>query len=164
VRISLDDISLFIQCPRYYFLLKKESYVFPSSRRLSIIERMIARAYTRRTDYETKSEWRSIVGWVDKEVFKDVDIADEKAFEAARKLSESVLLFLQKWYEFDYIRSSAPAYVGIPVCYDFGDVIVESRVPLIQMEDVPVITYIDEIDYDELRIYTISKQWAGHRC
>jgi hypothetical protein len=160
MRLTLDEVANFSKCPRYYQNLK--GYVLPKSRRLSIIEKVMRRAYTRRTEYEKKSEWKSITGWIDREVFKDVDIDDEESFQAARKFSESILTFVQKWYEFDYIRSTVPSYIDIPVGYDFVSHIVVGEIPLIHVHETPMITYIDELDYDSLKIYNNIKvmSWA----
>ena len=161
MRLTLDDISSFSRCPRYYQNLK--GYIFPKSRRQSIIEKVIRRAYTRRTEYEKKSEWKSVIGWIDREVFRDVDVENEESFRAARGLSESILVFIQKWYEFDYIRNTDPSYLDVPVTYDFVSHIVVGTIPLVHVQETPVITYIDELDYDSLKIYNDIKVmgWAG---
>jgi hypothetical protein len=44
------------------------------------------------------------MGWVDRIVFKGVDISDKNAFVAARKTSENIIGFLYKWYKRHYLK------------------------------------------------------------
>jgi hypothetical protein len=152
VRITLENIYSFSLCPRYYKYSKQSLY--PRSKRLSIVDKVIRRAYARQIEYGRQSQWKSIVGWIDKEVFKDVDINNEQSFFSARKLSENILVFIQKWYQFDYLRNDNPSYIDIPVSYDFGSNVVVDTIPIVQIkQDTPFITYIDELEYDNLKIY-----------
>lgn len=161
MRLSLDDISIFSKCPRYFRLLES-GYITPISLRLSIVEKIIKKAYIRRTEYEKKTEWKTIVNWVDRSVFKNVDIENDESFKGARKLSESVLVFIRKWYEFDYIRNVHTSYVDVPVTYDFGSNLVVGRVPLVHVGDKLIISYIDEVETNEFKIYNNIKVmgWA----
>ena len=162
MRLSLEkDIAYFSKCPQLY-TFSKTKILSPPSMRLSIIERVIKKAYIRRTDYEKKTEWRSIVGWIDKEVFANVDIENEEAFNAGRKLAENILTFVQKWYEFDYIRDTATSYINVPVIYDFVNSIVLGNIPILQVSDIPTIIYIDELEYDNFKIYNniVAMGWA----
>lgn len=163
MRLSLEkDIAYFSKCPKFFDFSKTK--ILPSSSFcLSIIEKVIKRAYIKRTDYEKKTEWRTIVGWIDKEVFRNVDVENEEAFDAGRKLSENILTFVQKWYEFDYIRDTAASYVNVPVVYDFVTSIVYGNVPILQIDgDIPTIIYIDELEHDNFKIYNniVAMAWA----
>jgi CRISPR/Cas system-associated exonuclease Cas4 (RecB family) len=161
VRLSLDDIYTFSLCPRFYRYV--QTYVQPKSKKVSIIEKIMRRAYTRRTEYEKKSEWKSVLGWIDKEVFKNVDIDNTESFLAARKMSENILIFIQKWYEQDYIRSSGASYIDVRVAYDFGTNVVVGYIPIVEAKQIPLITYVDDIEYDPLKIYNNIKvmAWAS---
>jgi hypothetical protein len=156
--LTFDDISSFSKCPLYREKSKK--YLFPKPLRLSIVEKVIRKAYIRRTEYEKKAEWKVILSWVDREVFKDVDVSNDEALEAGRKLSESILIFIQKWYQFDYLRTDAPSYPDVPIFYDFGRVLVKGKIPLLTIGDIPLITYIDETDIDNLEVYRDIKVMA----
>lgn len=162
MRLSLEkDIAYFSKCPQF-FTFSQTKRLPPPSLRLSIIEKVIKRAYIKRTDYEKKTEWRSIVGWIDKEVFRNVDVENEESFNAGRKLAENILTFIQKWYEFDYIRDPAASYVNVPVVYDFVTSIVYGNIPILQVADIPTIIYIDEFEYDSFKIYNsiTAMGWA----
>lgn len=162
MRISLDDIQTFSFCPRYYKYSKNS--VTSKSKKLSIIDKVIRRAYLRKAEYNRHSQWKSILGWIDKEVYRNVDMDNEDSFFAARKLSENILVFVQKWYQFDYIRNDNPTYVDIFVSYDFVTNVVYGEIPIIEIsEDKPTIKYIDELEYDNLKIYNDIKVmgWAA---
>ena len=162
MRISFDDIKTFSLCPRY--LKYSKSSIQTQSRKLSIINKTIRKAYARQAEYNRPSQWKSVIGWMDKEVYKDADMDNEDSFFAAHKLAEDILVFIQKWYEFDYLRNEYPTYIDLPVSYDFGSNIVYGEIPIVQiLENKPIIKYIDEFEYDNLRIYNDIKimGWAS---
>jgi len=163
VKLTLEnDIYNFIKCPRYYKLSRQ--YKYPISPKLDIIESVIRKAYTRRTQLNRCSEWRSLVGWVDKKVFKKVDINNEEAFEASRRLSEEILVFLQKWYTFDYVRSLSPVYINTGLLYELGANVVVGKVPFLEADEVPTITYFGEKAIDNLKIRSDIRAtgWAAY--
>jgi CRISPR/Cas system-associated exonuclease Cas4 (RecB family) len=161
VRIPLDDAKHFAKCPKYLSFLRG-GYRQTISKRLYIIDKIIKKAYIRRTEYEKKTEWRTITNWIDKIIFKDVDVTNEESFKAARKFSENILTFIQKWYEFDYVRNDNASYVDTPVSYGFNSHVIHGCIPLIHVGEVPVISYVDEESYDNLKIYKDIKamSWA----
>lgn len=161
MRHTLDDIKAFSFCPRYYSYSKKNTY--SKSHRASIIDKTIRKAYARKAEYNRPSQWKSIIGWMDKEIYKNVDMDNEESFYAARKLAENILEFIQKWYQFDYIRTDNPTYIDIPISYTFPSDVVVGEIPILEVnEDQVLIKYIDELEYDNLKIYNDIKvmSWA----
>jgi len=107
----------------------------------------------RRTEYAKKAEWRVIMGWVDKEVFQEVDVTNAESFQTARKLSEKILVFLQKWYNYDYIRDSSDAFVDVPFAYDFNNNLIYGVAPILHINTPPTISIFSENLPDDLKIY-----------
>ena len=150
--ISLRDITLFSRCPSYFKFFS--SIQTPKdSKYLAIIKRVIKKAYIRRTEYLKKAEWRVITSWIDKEVFKDIDVTDKKAFQSARKLAELIFVFIDKWYTQDYLRGVSESFVDIPFRYEYGSNLIYSVASVLQLDKTPVITYIDEKKTDDAKMY-----------
>lgn len=162
MRIPIDDIKTFSLCPRYFRYSKNS--ISTKSKKLSIINKVIRKAYIRKAEYSRHSQWKSVIGWMDKEVYKNADIDNEESFQAAHKLAEDILVFIQKWYQFDYLRDEYPTYIDLPVSYDFGSDVVYGEIPIVQIVgNKPIVKYIDELEYDNLRIYNDIKimGWAS---
>ena len=87
MKCSVSDLDIFSRCPR---LLKyergKHSTIKPPH--LIVSERAIKKAYVVAAETKFRVDWRRILGWIDKDVFRTVDIRDAGAFKEAQKLSE----------------------------------------------------------------------------
>lgn len=111
------------------------------------------RSFLREKQYEQKTDWRRIVGWVDREVFKDVDVLDNKQFEDARRRAEHILLPLQKWYKDIYRKTDKLHFVDIPFEVTIASHQITDSPDLISLEDRPVITLVEDIVSNEIQLY-----------
>lgn len=152
MRILLNQIKEFSQCPRYYHnrLSKNDDLI---SSQLTLFNFILKRCHMQATETGYRAKWRSIVGWVDSQIFKDVDIDNTEMYEQAKKNSEYALIGLQKWYERYYLEENYETYVDIDLWQEAGDHYVGDRLPLVQVTDPPIITLIQDVSMIPTEIY-----------
>jgi hypothetical protein len=164
VIISIQNIVDFSICPRYYSFLKK-SVQIPSSKRLELFSHVVKKCYIRRTEYSKKADWRVVMSWVDREVFRNVDITDFEALQSARKLSESILMPLQNWYISEYEGVTSDSFVDVPILYELKGGCIRDSIPVLIMNKVPTLLSCredDEVGYFLHRdLSTMSRAWLA---
>lgn len=144
MRLSVRDISNFSKCPRFYNI-HKELIDTPTD----IIRRVMCKCYVKRTEYDKRAEWRVIMGWIDRIVFKDVDISDRNLFAAARKKSENIVAFLYKWYKQHYLKEYREGF-NVHLERQVGDHIVYSSPTFVILADEPELWIVDCRDISHL--------------
>lgn len=157
MRINLTQISRFSKCPRYFHYLEN-SLTIPISKSLTIASLVIKKAYNIALESGHLVDYRRIVGWVDTEVFRNVDVGNKESFKAARSLSEYILNFIQIWRESIYVIDKIGGYSDLTLNISIGNRhFIEGKIPIILPLDIPVITYIDNIDLTDTKMYNDIK-------
>lgn len=152
----LDDIVKFSQCPRR-FLYLKEAIPVPEDRRLFIAKSTIKKAYNSFTETGHLVDWRRIIGWVDTQVFKETDVTNSEAFQAARTTSEQILSFIQAWYHTIYVNERFSVFTDLSMEAPAGPHTIEAKLPIIRASDPPSIAYIDDKVIPFAKIYNDIK-------
>ena len=159
--LSLDDIEIFTSCPRYYWFRQKSDYIgHKDSKTLSIVKKLISRSYIRRTEYFKKVEWRVLTGWLDKEIFKDVDITNPMELKNARQMAENILIFLRKWYYSDYLRNDDESFIDVPFSYSYCSNELREVIPLVHSGENLTISMVGDIEMNNIKMYNNIKIMA----
>lgn len=156
MRISLDDIRSASECLRYLSFLK-DTVQPPAKKETFIITKVMQKAYLQATETRHRADWRTIVNWVDGEVFKGVTIDHTEEFDGAKMLAEHILIFLRSWYENIHLRENCIGYTNLALEQTVQGVSIYSEVPILKLENVPIIMYIDNIAMTDSRMYNDIK-------
>lgn len=151
MRLHLKDLKVFSDCPAFYQLSKGDKVLIPYQR--AVIESVIKKCHMQATETGHRTSWRTIIGWVDAEVFVDVNIENDESFRAAKVLSENILLSVQKWYGTLYMSENYQSYIDLDLECEIGNHIVISRIPIIQVAESVIITVFREVGMSRLELY-----------
>jgi hypothetical protein len=152
MRIQLHEIAQASKCMRYYQFVKDVQ--LPSKpKQVSVTEKVIKKCYLQDSATGFKVQWRTIVGWVDSLVFKNINILSDEGFELAKKTSEYILSFLRIWYKTYYLKEQSIAYPDIALECSFSEHLVVGIVPIIKLNEDPVVVIVDDIVYNETQLY-----------
>jgi len=140
--MSLEEISLGSKCLRKYHLTDDVVSLHPNA---ALAQSVMQRSYTRMSNVGYKPTWRSIVGWVDKLVFVDVDMNNTFDFEEGRKRSEYILKFLSRWYNEYLLPEQDDAWVDLTLEHHFDRFCVYGYLPIVKLqEERPVISLVSD--------------------
>jgi len=152
VRIPLSDIRTVSQCPAYYSFLK-QAHKKPVSVQANITESVIKRAYVNAATTGFRLEWKSIITQVDKEVFKDIDMADDDDRMRGTKTSEHILGFLRQWYHRMYLAEEAVGYADISLTAEVDGYVITATAPIVKLAKGPGIMRISDVVYNKGQLY-----------
>lgn len=155
MRLTNRQLRAFLECPAYYYFSKDIRYSSVSDQ-VRIVEDIVKKCCLQAVETGWKADWRRVIGWVDREVFKDVDpeLEYEETFEEAKKLAEHVLKPIQRWYNSFYLDMTSECYVDVDLNHElrYGDFI-EARAPVIHLAMPPSITLVMDVDDSERKMY-----------
>ena len=143
MRINLKNLKTFSRCPVAFCFNIKEKTVITTENK-HIISNVITKAILQVMETSFRADWKKIINWVDKEIFKNVDIYDLDQYNAAKKNSEYILLALGVWYERVYLQWSSEAFVNVPLGVETSGIFIESQAPVINLMNPIVCTYIGD--------------------
>lgn len=151
--VNLNQIARFSKCPRFFRFM--ENVIIPSpDKRISIATLAIKKAYNIATESGHLADHRRVMGWVDTEVFRKIDIEDQEAFSRARVSSEQILTFIQSWREAFYSVELIGGYTDIISEVPMKDgCMVKDILPIIIPSDVPIVIYIDDVETTDAKMY-----------
>lgn len=154
MELNLRQIKDASQCYRYYRYLEKGVRA-PQSSLLTQAESVIKRAYLRGAQTDFRASWKTIVGWVDTAIFKELDVTDEEQFKIGRSQSEIILLFLSKWYNEVYMKEDVVGFPDVPLKseIDWFCCLIKDTAPIIKTTDPPTIITFSDIVRSEFRLY-----------
>lgn len=153
MRTTLYNIKIFSECPAYYKFMQ-DVYRKNISSNLYTIQSVMKKCYAVTLETSFKVTWRRIVGYVDELVFKDVDIQDDKSFEAAKTIAEHHLAFLRRWYEDIYMIENVLGYSNLKIEQPIGSNIIEDELFIIKLsEDKPIIMILDDVARTDTQLY-----------
>lgn len=152
MRVQLNEIKDFSQCPKYYNFRRTENKS-PRSFHQALFEFVLKNCHVQASETGYRAQWRTVVGWVDSQVFADIDVENEEQYEQAKKNSEYALVALQKWYEQYYLEEHYESYVDIDLWGEAGDHYVGGRIPLIQVAEPPILTIVQETSVTPFEVY-----------
>jgi len=141
-----------MECPAFYYFLKK-SVRKPNDKLLTITNNTVKRCYLQATESGFKVGWRSLLGQVDREIFKDVDLDNKSQYDLTKMSCEHILNFLQKWYHTIYLPEHYAAYTDIILTKQFSSFDVYSKIPIILVGEYPIITLIDKNEQNTIRLH-----------
>lgn len=150
MRLHLRDIKAFSDCPALYRFSEGDQVLIP--RRRAVTESVIKKCYIQATETGYRTSWRSVVGWVDADVFADVDIEDRENFRAAKALSTHILSSVQKWYS-TYMEENFESYVDLDLYKNVGDDVVVGTAPIIHATDPVTVTIFRDLGISRLELY-----------
>lgn len=149
--LSLDDIVSFSTCPRFFTLdqgKKKQSLDL----RIFTLIRAIQKSYIHQMKGE-KPQWRKLMGWVDVEIFKTIDLTNEEQVQKGRDISESVLLPLKKWYDEVFLKEECRGYANLPLEVTKDGHLITHTIPILKLTDPMTVCIIDTIAYTQFQLY-----------
>jgi hypothetical protein len=152
VKTNLQEIKRASQCLRYneFYnnnLIKSDNLL------VRTINSVIQKAYLQVTETEFRCDWRRIIGWVDKEVFRDIDIEHTESWTKGKTNSEHILMFLRKWYEDIYMNDSVHSFADFALEAELSGHIIQGRIPLLKLQDPPTILYATDVVRREAELY-----------
>ena len=150
MRLLLEDASNFSKCPAYFNFLKKSKKI--PTRRIDIFKFAIQKAYSYQMNGK-KPQWRTIMGWIDSQVFKDIDVTSDEAIEKGRKLSESILIPIRNWYENSFLSEHIESYINTPIESTIGKHQFHTIAPIIKLSDPITIVIMDTVVTTQLQLY-----------
>lgn len=152
MRIQLEEIRAVSQCPRYNSLLKQVEHKSETSSTQTILN-IFKECYIQIRETSSRPSWREIVGWVDTEVFRNLDVSNEETYEAGRRRSEHLLGWLSKWYNGVLLKESIRGYVNFAISQSIGEHEIYTQAPLIKLLDPPIVTWISSVVRSEIELY-----------
>lgn len=152
MKLNLKQIKYASQCFRRFHNLNSE-WVDERSEKARIAERVIQKCQNRAVETNFKPHWQTVVGWVDREVFKNVDVNNTEEWEAGRICSEQLLSFLNNWYKQSLLPQQVLAYSGLTLSINVAGVEIESTIPVIKITDPPIIFTVSNIDTTGWQLY-----------
>ena len=150
--IPLEDVRTFSTCPAYYHFALEQPLVLPTNRRISILQAVVQKMYLHQMG-GTKPEQRKIIGWVDKEVFKDIAVDNEEEMARGLALSESVLRPLRNWYERHFLKEHTHGYANLEVEHTSGGHQVTHTVPLVKATEPPTVLMVGDAVQSRFQLY-----------
>jgi len=150
VKLHLKDIKAFSDCPALFRFSEGDQVLIP--RRRAVIESVIKKCYIQATETGYRTSWRSVVGWVDADVFAGVDIDNDENFRAAKALSTHILSSVQKWYS-TYMEENFESYADLDLYKNVGDNIVAGTAPIIHSTDPVTLTIFKDLGITRLELY-----------
>ncbi len=123
------------------------------SEKAQIAMRVIQKCHNRAMETTFKPHWQTVLGWVDREVFKDADPNDTKKWKQQRIYSERLLLFLSSWYKQTLLPNHSLAYSGLTLSETVADVLVESTIPVIKVSEPPIIFTVSDVVTTARQLY-----------
>ena len=152
MKLNARLLKVFSQCPAaFLFSLKNKSPLVTEQERL--IKNIINKSIVRALETSFKIRWRTIVGWVDKDIFSRVNIDDKESFDTAKRNSEYALLALSTWYREIYLNWNKESFVDIQLKTSKGDILIEDIVNVITLTDPITCTLINKNFYDNKKGY-----------
>lgn len=147
--ISLDDISAYSKCPKYYTFGATSL-----SQQIQIAVRVIKKAYTTTLETEHLVDWRRILYWTDSLCYQGVNVSDKEAMAAAKMTTEYILKFLSAWYNSIYMVEQSVGFTDVtlllnPELGQVADIIIPTS--------PPVITYIDDNKITDAKMFNDIK-------
>lgn len=139
--VSLDQLSLASKCLRRYNYTKDPAPQETEDARIA--QAVVQRCYLKVARSGFKADWRKVVGWTDKLVFKDMNVDDTEAFRAGRRRSETILRWLTRWYNEIYLPEQSETWVNLSLSHDFPRFTVEGVAPVVKLEkDTPTVSLV----------------------
>lgn len=152
MRIPLNDITAASKCFRYHNFLKKSTLAsIPSAPDIALST--IKKCYVRGSETGHRATWRAIVGWVDKDVFRPIDVTDKEAFKKGKKIAERILSFLSKWYNKIYLKENVSIFTNVPIEGEVNRDVIYSVVPIVKVEETPVIVVVSDVATKRRELY-----------
>lgn len=152
MRLNLKDLKIFSKCPvAFCFSLKDKAPLVTEQER--IISKTISKAVLQIMETTYRADWRKIVGWVDKEVFNNVNVYSKEQYDIAKKNSEHILIALRTWYEQVYQLWDMEAFVEVPLGVETSGVFIHGTAPIISLSNPIVCMCIDKNLYDTKKEY-----------
>lgn len=151
MQTTLQEVKLFSKCPKRYWFLQNLVRK-PISQDISIVLSVIKKAYNVAHETGYKIQWRRLINWVNKHVFKDVDVKNKESYESARKVAEHIIKFLYSWYHNMYLAEECIAYTDISLDVPLGSHLVYTKLPIVKIQDVPTIINISNINKINLHL------------
>jgi len=155
MRLNLNEIKAFSKCPRYYSFLK--SGEMPISLRNKIIEHIIKKCYSRQSENNYFIPWRTVLGWIDKAIFHDIDVSLPESYEKAKQLSNSIVEPLHHWYQEEFKKEEVITYINIPAKKIIGGCEIYETIPIVKMTDPITIVTIDDAISSEIQMFNDIK-------
>lgn len=150
MKLHLRHIKAFSDCPALFRFSEGDQVLIP--RRRAVTESVIKKCYIQATETGYRTSWRSIVGWVDADVFASVDIDDDENFRAAKALSTHILSSVQKWYSV-YEQENFESYVDLDLYKNVGHDMVVGTGPIIHSTDPVTVTIFRDLGTSRLELY-----------
>jgi hypothetical protein len=114
---------------------------------------VLIKSYSQALETGFKPKWRSILHWVDRRVFENVDINDNESFKAGKATSEEILFFLNRWYKDILLPENMLVYPGLALSSMVGNTVVWSDIPVVKLQETPTILNVDGVVQHEWRLY-----------
>jgi len=152
VKLNAKLLKVFSQCPAaFLFTLKDKPPLVTEQER--IIKDIIRKCIIRTMETSFRIKWRTIVGWVDKEIFSRINIDDKESFDTAKKNSEYALLALSTWYREIYSTWDKESFVDIQLETFQGNILIQDKISIITLTDPITCTLINKNFYDNKKGY-----------
>lgn len=143
MRLDLKKLDTFTKCPMSLcYPSKNKESIFTEQQR--IFNLIITKAILQVMETQHRVDWKRIVGWVDKETFKDVNVFDKEQYDAAKKNSEHILLSLGIWFEQLYLQWTAESFVNVPLGVEKSGVFLEGKASVISLMNPIVCTDVTD--------------------
>lgn len=149
MRLNLKQIKSASQC----FRRPRDNIPEDRDQKACIAERVMQKCYLRAMETDFKPDWRTVLGWVDREVFSTVDINDTERWKEGKICSEQVLNFMNRWYKDVLIPEQVVAYSGLTLSANVSQTIVESIIPIIKVKETPVIFSVSSVVQSSWQLY-----------
>lgn len=167
MKITATQISEFAYCPAYFtFNTQSPVTIKPETKKLFIIQEVIKKSYLRIMQDKRKPNWKMIMGWVDKAIFKDIDMYDSGQYDNGIKLAESVLHLLNQWYIKEFKNHNEEGYADFEITTQLGTFFMNGHIPLLRVSDPPTLMIISNKVVNTLDIlYNIQyRVWMWIIC
>jgi len=142
VKIDLKQLKTFSRCPLAFCLDQKNKEDLTTEQE-RIVSNVISKGILQVMETSYRADWRKIVSWVDREVFKNCNIYCSEQYSAAKKTSEYILMAIGAWYDQIYLQWSTEAFTNVPLGVETSGIFVEGKAAVINLRNPIVCTQIN---------------------
>jgi hypothetical protein len=154
MRIELSDLCTYARCPSYYYF--QRDLALPGERQTDICATVIKKAYLASLDTGHKVDWRRIIGWVDKLVFRGVSDLTKDVFEQNHIFSEHCLNFIEIWYRENYLQENTETFVDLSAQHTFRHHTIGTTLPIVKLQQPVTLTRV--VDTEVLVQHDLESQ------
>ena len=150
-KLNLNQLKEFSLCPAYFWFNINNRPI--KNARHEVILKTIQKVYLKQSENKTIIPWKKVLEWINKEIFKIVDLTAPNSYERIKKVTESIVLPVNHWYFEIFKKENCVGYINVPLTQSFNGIQIIDKAPIIKTGNKITIVTLSEINHSDVRIY-----------